>query len=420
MSLITLAIPAFFALILIELAYDRWKGLGLYRLNDALGSLAAGVMSRLSGLVKFGFKLLIYIPIFQLFAPLHEALGLNWSIDNPWHVLLAVAIYDFCYYWAHRFGHEMNILWASHLVHHQSEEYNLTTALRQTGTPALFGPLFYIPAAILGVDPAMLALAGAIDLIYQFWVHTRAVPKVRWAEWIFVTPSNHRVHHAQNKVYVDRNYGGVLIIWDRLFGTYQEELDEEPCIFGVRKALNSFDPVAANLQHYRRMWLDACYTRSWWDKLTLWFRRTGYRPADAEAAMPVASTDLYPEGGYRRFDPEIGTARRWYAFTQHALYTLVTLALIWQAADMSYAQVFGSAALLALGLMCNGRILDAATDAGRWEVARLLLLAGIALALIGQSTVVPGLLGVYAAVSLLLWRMATWGQAPVAGATQGK
>ncbi len=368
MSLVTLAIPFFLIAVLVELALDRSQGWGLYRLNDAIGSLSAGKLSRLSGLVRAGLLLVIYIPLYELLQPLYQAAGVNWSLGSGWHLLLAVAAYDFCYYWKHRFAHEINIFWADHLVHHQSEDYNLTTALRQPAGGLPIGWIFYMPLLLIGMPPELMITAGAIDLIYQFWVHTQKFPKVRWMEWIFVTPSNHRVHHAQNKVYVDRNYGGVFILWDRLFGSYQEELDDEPCIYGVRKPLNSFDPLAANLQHYKRMALDAWYTKSWWDKFTLWFRRTGYRPADAEAAMPVPSCDL---DNFRRFDPQIGRGRRVYALVQHLCYSTATLALLWYAQNMDYPQQLIAVLLLAFGLIVNGRILDGHRLAGVAELVRL-------------------------------------------------
>lgn len=373
MGLVTAAIPFFLLAVLIELALDRWRGWGLYRLNDAIGSLGAGILSRILGLLRVGILMLLYIPLYQWLEPNYQNLGIHWSLENPWHLVLAVIAYDFCYYWKHRISHEINIFWAEHLVHHQSEDYNLTTALRQSSDLVPLGWLFYLPLLLIGMPPEVLLTAGAIDLIYQFWVHTQKFPKVQWMEWILVTPSNHRVHHAQNKVYVDRNYGGVLIIWDRLFGTYQEELEQEPCIYGVRKPLNTFDPLAANLQHFRRMWLDAVHTKSWKEKLTLWFRATGYRPADAEAAMPVPSGDL---GNFRRFDPQISRGLRWYALSQHVIFSGATLALLGSAGELSYGVLAILVLMLVIGLVVNGRILDGDVRGRHWELARLVLLAG--------------------------------------------
>ena len=231
MNIILYAIPGFFILIALELIAERIRGTDYYRTNDALTSLNLGVVSRLSGVLQAFIPIAVYLSVYENFrlfdAPDH------WVI---W--IVAFVLYDLSYYWAHRLGHEVNILWAAHVVHHSSEEYNLTTALRQTGT-GFFSVLFYIPMALLGFDPVMVVTVGALNLIYQFWVHTRHVPKLGLLEWVFITPSNHRVHHAQNPVYIDKNYGGVFILWDRLFGTFQEELDDQPVVFGITGAVSS-------------------------------------------------------------------------------------------------------------------------------------------------------------------------------------
>ncbi|WNZ56310.1 sterol desaturase family protein [Microbulbifer sp. MKSA007] len=248
----------------------------------------------------------------------------------------------------------------------------------------------------------IVIVAGAIDLIYQFWVHTQKIPKIRWLEWFVITPSNHRVHHAQNAVYVDKNYGGILILWDRLFGTYQQELETEPCLYGVRKPLNTFDPVAANLQHLKRMAIDAWHTKSWWDKCTLWLRPTGYRPADVEKSMPVASTDLT---NFKRFNPEISPGLRNYAFAQHLCYTATTLSLLWFTSVLSFWQLMGSVIALIICLAINGRILDGHPISGRLETLRLAALI-CAIPLL-NNTYVPLFISYLLASSLVWWWLAT-------------
>jgi len=286
MDLILYAVPFFFLLIALELLADRWRGRRSYSLADAINSLSTGVLSTTTGLVTKGLGLLTCA-----FAWQHLAL-LALPGERAWVWLLAFVGYDFCYYWLHRLGHERNVLWAAHSVHHQSEEYNLSTALRQTSTGFIFAWLFYLPLALLGVPPLVFATVAALNLLYQFWVHTRHVPKLGWLEWVLVTPSNHRVHHAQNPLYMDRNYGGVFIVWDRLFGSFQEEDEREPVIFGVTTPLRSWNPVWANLQFYAQLWADARRTRRWRDKLRLWFMPTGWRPADVAARYPMGKPDL--------------------------------------------------------------------------------------------------------------------------------
>lgn len=402
MDLLTFSIPFFLTAMLMEFALDRWKGWGLYRLNDTIGNLSTGILNRIIGLTYKSLFLVIYIPLFTLLQPYYQWVGFNWSIDNVWHLALAVLAYDFCYYWKHRICHEVNIFWAEHLVHHQSEDYNLSTALRQSSGGLQLDWIFYLPLLLIGLPAEIVIVAGAIDLIYQFWVHTQKIPKIRWLEWFVITPSNHRVHHAQNAVYVDKNYGGILILWDRLFGTYQQELETEPCLYGVRKPLNTFDPVAANLQHLKRMAIDAWHTKSWWDKCTLWFRPTGYRPEDVEKSMPVASTDLT---NFKRFNPEISPGLRNYAFAQHLCYTATTLSLLWFTSVLSFWQLMGSVIALIICLAINGRILDGHPISERLETLRLAALT-CAIPLL-NNTYVPLFISYLLASSLVWWWLAT-------------
>jgi sterol desaturase/sphingolipid hydroxylase (fatty acid hydroxylase superfamily) len=310
MSLIALAVPFFLLALLIELAVDRVRGTGHYRTNDAINSLSAGTLSTTIGYFTRLVPAVIWGVVLQNFSLIE--VDLAWFDLSPRGIALwivAILAFDFCYYWFHRCSHEISILWAAHAVHHQSEDYNLSTALRQTSTGFLFNWIFYLPLFILGMPLEVFVTANAIDLIYQFWVHTQHIGKLGWLDRVFVTPSNHRVHHAQNEIYIDRNYGGILILWDRLFGTFQEELDDEPVVFGVRKPLASWNPFWANLQVYDYLWFDAVRTRSWKDKLGIWFRRTGWRPADVEAQFPKEQSDIT---SFRKFNPPLGIAMRRY------------------------------------------------------------------------------------------------------------
>ena len=167
----------------------------------------------------------------------------------------ALIAYDFFYYWNHRIDHEVGLFWAAHVVHHQSDHFNLSTALRQSSTGALLGWIFYLPMAVAGVPPVVFVGVGLIDLLYQFWIHTELIGKLGWFDRVFASPSNHRVHHGINDRYLDKNYGGILILWDRLFGTFEPEV-EKP-VFGVRGGLGTFDPIWANVAYYATM-ADLC------------------------------------------------------------------------------------------------------------------------------------------------------------------
>ena len=364
MNYILYAIPFFFLLIALELLADRWRGISTYRLSDSINSLSAGVLSQASGLLTKGLGLIGYLLIWENIALF------QFDLESPWVWVLAFVLYDLCYYWNHRIGHERNVFWASHVVHHQSEDYNLTTALRQTSSGFLLGWIFYLPMALIGIPPVVLVTVGALNLLYQFWVHTRHIPKLGWFEWFFITPSNHRVHHGQNPRYMDRNYGGVFIVWDRLFGTFQEELDEEPVIYGVTTPLASWNPLWANLHFYVQLWRDAVHSASWWDKLRIWFMPTGWRPADVAARYPLEKHELRD---FIKFDVPLNRGQKLYAALQFAVYVLGITWLLMVSASHGFSHVLVGWCWAAFGLYAIGVWLENRALARRLELARLLL-----------------------------------------------
>src|SRR3989344_2372872 len=271
-QIIVLATPVFFLLIAIELAVGYRRQRNTYRLADAVSSISLGMLSQTSAVFTRLLRIGIYTALFE-----HVALWRNdafWTSLPGW--LLALVFYDLCYYWLHRMGHESAVLWAAHAVHHQSQDYNLSTALRQTSSGALLGWIFYVPMALAGGPPPGFGVVALIDLLYQFWVHTEQVGKLGWFDRWFCSPSNHRVHHAVNDAYLDKNYGGILILWDRVFGTFKDEDDQEKCVYGTRGLLNSWDPLWANAQVYAGLAHDSWHARSWLDKLKVWVKPPGW------------------------------------------------------------------------------------------------------------------------------------------------
>ena len=362
MNFILYAVPFFFVLIAAELIADRWRGVSNYRLADAVNSISTGVLSTTTGLLTKGVGLVTYA-----FALEHLAL-VRLPADSVWVWVFAFVLYDFCYYWLHRMGHERNILWAAHSVHHQSEDYNLSTALRQTSTGFLLGWIFYLPMAVLGVPLLVFVSVAALNLLYQFWVHTRHIPKLGWFEWCFVTPSNHRAHHAQNALYMDRNYGGVFIIWDRLFGSFQEEDDNEPVIFGVTTPLASWNPLWANLQFYAQLWDDARRAERTWDKIRIWFMRTGWRPADVAAKYPMSKPDL---SQFRKFEVPLDSRQQWYVGLQFGVYVALGSYLLNLERGLPTGALLLGWGAMAFGLFVLGVALENRPWAGRLEVLRL-------------------------------------------------
>ena len=364
MKLILYAVPFFFVLIAVELLADRWRGMRTYRLADTISSLSAGVLSTTTGLLTKGVGLITYALALKYLALLQL------PEDSLWVWLFAFVLYDFCYYWHHRLGHERNVLWAAHSVHHQSEDYNLSTALRQTSTGFVFGWVFYLPMAVLGVPLRVFVTVATVNLLYQFWVHTRHVPKLGWVEWCFVTPSNHRAHHAQNALYMDRNYGGVFIIWDRLFGTFQEEDDAEPVIFGVTTPLHSWNPLWANWQFYGQLLADAQRTERWRDKLRIWFMPTGWRPADVAAKYPMSKPDL---SRFEKFEVPLPFRQQVYLASQFAVYVALGSYLLNLGESLSPQALMLGWGYMALGLFVLGAGLENRPWALKLEWLRLAL-----------------------------------------------
>lgn len=318
-----------------ELIAEKMRKTNYYRVNDAITSLSIGVLSRMIGVLKSLVPLTVYVLVFE-----HLAL---YAFPHTWWAwLLAFVLYDFIYYWNHRFGHEMSLFWAAHVVHHSSEDYNLSTALRQS-SGSFFNFIFLIPLALIGIDPLMLLAVASVNLVYQFWVHTQHVPKLGIIEWFMVTPSNHRVHHAQNQIYLDRNYGGVFIIWDRMFGSFQEELENEKPIYGVRKALKSWNPFYANIQVYKQLIQDSVHTQKWSDKARVWLGRTGWRPEDVALKYPLQKTDLTAFVAYDTGNPALTKV---YCILQYLIVATIGLFLMMNVNTLAIGYQVGIALLV--------------------------------------------------------------------------
>ena len=388
MDLLALAVPFFVLALIVEIVVDRLRGTKHYRANDAINSISTSVLMTTSGYFTRLLPMFFYAFVLQNFGLFDIDLSLFDTSPRGLVLWLAALLaWDFCYYWAHRFGHERSILWASHAVHHQSEDYNLSTALRQTSTGFLFTWIFYLPLFLIGLPIEVVITVNAVDLIYQFWVHTQQVGKLGWIDRVFVTPSNHRVHHAQNEVYIDKNYGGILILWDRLFGTFQEELDREPVVFGVRKPLESWNPFWANFQVYRYLWFDAVNTERWRDKLGIWFRRTGWRPEDVEARYPKKKANLQD---FQKFNPESSAGIQRYTVAQ---FVLVILGIVWIGALFAEqgAQVtILPCLLLWTTLYTLGALNERRPNAFAFEVTRLFVIAPLLVGAMSTYGVIDG------------------------------
>ena len=324
--IITLAIPVFFLLIIIEYFYGRYVGKNTYRLNDTVTSITVGMISRFPTMLNLGVQSVIFVYISSYLNM--ELL----SVKNPFTWIIAFLLYDLSYYWMHRMHHEIKILWATHSVHHHGEDYNLATALRQTSTGWLWKWIFYMPMIILGVPGEVFITVAGINLVYQFWVHTEHIGHLGFLEKIFITPMNHRIHHAKNKEYIDANYGGVFIIWDRMFGTYNPQRSDIKPVYGTATPLNSWNPLWANFQVFSIMIKDTIKTKSWKDKIRVWFSKTYWRPEDC-------IEEKNPNEFYKKFNPEITTDIKLFSFFQMLFTILVSGAVITFISNHAYSEI---------------------------------------------------------------------------------
>ena len=345
-------------------------------------SLSLGVISQTKKLVIFSFATLVY-------AWAAENLAITQlSEDSVVVWVFSFVFYDFLYYWFHRYSHQINFLWASHVVHHQSEEYNLTTALRQTSSSVMVW-IFYLPSFFIGVPAEVFFVSGALNLVYQYWVHTQLIGKLGWFESIFVTPSHHRVHHGQNEIYIDKNHGGVFILWDKMFGSFQEELDSEKVVYGVRRPVNSFNPIWANFHTWFSLSIDSFRTKSWLDKFKIWFMPTGWRPSDVAISHPARKQIA---GEQIKYNPDANDSVKYYALFQYAACVLFGVAFILQAKNLNFEISFLLWICVTLPLVTCGLLLESSRNAITKESVRILSM--IVLTLVVREELTPQLLNI--------------------------
>ena len=278
---LTYAIPAFLALIGLEALVSLKMGIKINRGPDMISSLTSGISNIVKDVLGLSIAIVSYAWLVD-----HIAL---FEIGTQWYVfVIAFIAKDFAGYWIHRMEHTINVFWNRHIIHHSSEEFNLSCALRQSISEVFsFVGIFLLPAAVIGVPVEVIAIIAPIQLFAQFWYHTRLINKMGVMEYIIVTPSHHRVHHAINSEYIDKNYGQIFIIWDKLFGTFQPELKEVPPVYGVKRPVHTWNPLLIGIQHIWLILKDAIRTQHWKDKIKVWFMPTGWRPEDVKGKYPL-------------------------------------------------------------------------------------------------------------------------------------
>lgn len=307
-AILNLVVPIFFLLFFVEKGFEWYLGKNVIRSLDSVSSFSSGITNVVKDVLGLSVGILSYKWLVGHLAVVH--------VQATWAVyLIAFIAVDFQGYWVHRWSHEVNFLWNRHIIHHSSEEFNLSCALRQSISSIInYFTILLIPAAFFGVPVEVIAVVGPIHLFLQYWYHTQLIGKMGLLEYIIITPSQHRVHHAINAEYMDKNYGQVLSIWDRWFGTFQEEKPEVPPVYGVSRPVRTWNPIKINFLHAWLMLQDAWRTRSWYDKIRVWFMPTGWRPADVAERYPVFKiADVYH---FDKYDTPASTAFKAWAWVQ--------------------------------------------------------------------------------------------------------
>ncbi|HEX7903029.1 MAG TPA: sterol desaturase family protein [Chitinophagaceae bacterium] len=364
-KILLIAMPAFLLLVLFEKWYGWRKGKDTVRNMDMISSLTSGVTNVTKDVIGLYFIILSY-PFFL------NRLALTHIPSTIIVYIIAFFALDFAGYWVHRLQHVTNFFWNGHIVHHSSEEFNLACALRQSISSIVKTfAVFLLPAALLGVPEKVIAVVAPLHLFAQFWYHTQHISKMGFLEKIIVTPSHHRVHHAINKEYIDKNYGQIFIFWDKWFGTYQEELPGVPPVYGITRPVRTWNPIKINFQHAWLLIKDAWRTNSWKEKLTLWFRHTGYRPADVAAKYPVYKIeDVY---NFEKYDTRTSPPLNGWSWFQLLLLLLFTSYLFGNIApinklDSNY--IFWYGGFLFLSVYALSELIDRNVYAIVWEIIR--------------------------------------------------
>ena len=417
MAIIEASIPLFFLLIIVELLLARRRHLALYRLNDSISDLSCGILSQLLGV----FTKLLVLGAYAWFAG-HLSLqslgvapawiervpfgasavpglwGIDWAAWGVWAI--AFLLVDLAYYVLHRYSHTIHVLWAGHVVHHSSEEYNLTVALRQSALHGIFSWVFFIPLAVIGLPWALFASCYALNLVYQFWIHTREIDRLPWGmEWWLNTPSHHRVHHGVNPQYQDKNYAGALIIWDRLFGTFEPEV--EPVVYGITTPLESWNPVWANVHVFADIVRDAWRTRRWSDKWRVIFGHPGFRPADLTVS---GSAKMQWPMHAPQYDPVVPRAHQYYAAAQFFAILAAAYVTLVNAGTLAAHETAAMLFFVGIGLANVGAIFEGRSWVTGMEFARLATITVAAsVFLVRREHLAVALLAASASIASAVW-----------------
>jgi sterol desaturase/sphingolipid hydroxylase (fatty acid hydroxylase superfamily) len=367
---IVLSIPIFAILIIIEVVIQWLNNRKLYRLNDAVTNINCGITKQVSGVFLKLFGIGLYALIFENFA--------IWQIQTNWYTLVILFIAtDFAYYWAHRMSHEINLFWSGHVVHHQSEDYNLSVALRQSSFQVIWTSVFYFPLAVIGFNTIDFALMAALTTLYQFWIHTELIGTLGFLEYIFVTPSHHRVHHGRDPKYIDKNHGGAFIWWDKMFGTFQKE--EERPTYGVTSPVNSWNPVWANFINFEVMWKEMKQISNLGDKIRYVFYKPGWLPKDLGGYRPAPAVE---KSKYVKYVTQASNKLNAYVLFQFIATLGFATWFLFKQSELDLLPKMGAALLIFVTAITNGGLFEM-KQWTRWAEKFRLLIVLVIGALLG-------------------------------------
>jgi sterol desaturase/sphingolipid hydroxylase (fatty acid hydroxylase superfamily) len=370
-KILVIAMPIFLALVLFEKWYGWRKGFDTVRNMDMVSSLSSGITNVTKDVLGLSITIIGYSWLVQRVAFV--------DIQATWLTyLVAFIALDFAGYWVHRLSHEINFFWNKHLIHHSSEDFNLACALRQS-VSSFFNiwSFFLLPAAFLGVPAQVIAVLAPLHLFAQFWYHTQHIGKMGFLEHIIVTPSHHRVHHAINPEYLDKNHSQIFILWDKLFGTFQEELPDVKPVYGITRPVSTWNPVKINFKHIWLLIKDAWRTKSWKDKFLIWWKPTGWRPADVAEKYPVKKIeDVYH---FEKYDSKVGIGVEVWSWVQMVAMLLLLTYFFSNIAPIGMPGIFYYGAFVFMMVYAYTELMDGNPLAGIFELLKNLFGAGIIL-----------------------------------------
>jgi alkylglycerol monooxygenase len=360
--ILLIAMPIFLAAVLLEKWYGWLKGKDTYRNMDMISSLSSGITNVVKDVLGLSVSIITYSWMVENLAIFHIE-------STIWVVLIAFIVLDFNGYWVHRIAHQVNFFWNKHAIHHSSEDFNLACALRQSISSFInLFTFFLLPAAIFGVPTEVISIVAPIHLFAQFWYHTQHIGKMGFLEKIIVTPSHHRVHHAINPEYLDKNHSQIFIIWDKLFGTFQEELPNIPPVYGITRPVDTWNPIKINFLHLWLLIKDAWHAENVWDKFRIWFMPTGWRPADVAARYPVKKIDdVYH---YTKYDPQSSPLLNAWAWVQFTCVTLLVFYFFGNLGSIGSPSIFIYGGFIFLMVYSYTELMDRNPLALVWETLK--------------------------------------------------